>query len=141
MLTYLQRILLLSILVFQVEANAAPVYKWVGREGIVHYSTVPPIDVPSVLLASPALRASEFKAAEVTSEPKLKGKDPVLETATKEAFQNCENAKDAIRALDAKAPVAKLSDKGTAVTLNSAGRQAERTKAVVAVGYWCEAPK
>lgn len=140
----LRRIFLLSLLTTQAVAYAgAPVYKWVGVGGVVHYSTVPPLDARAALLDRPPLGVTELKPAVETTvaEGKLKPKEPALDTATKEAFQNCENARDAIRALDSKAPVATLNEKGATVPLDTAGRQAEKTKAGAAVSYWCDKPK
>lgn len=139
----LKRMCLVALLTVQATAYAGvPIYKWVEAGGIVNYATVPALNVSATLMTRPSLGVPELKAVENTPEmDKTAAKSDVKNTAAKEAFQNCENAKDAIRALESKAPVAKLTDTGTTAPLGAAARQSEKAKAVTAVTYWCEKTK
>jgi hypothetical protein len=149
-----------SMLVFTALASAQ-MYRWVDKDGRVHYTnTPPPPGVKSRALSAPVAPS----AAETPADPAAKDapKGPLTPAEQEQAFrkrqleaqkaaekaeaevkdnaakaQNCERAREYLRTLESGQRVSRTNTQGEREYLDDAVREREAQSARQAVSDWC----
>jgi hypothetical protein len=140
-------LILITSLVFA--GSAAAQYRWVDKNGRVQYGDTPPTGASaSALRPSPptatsdkaplsnAEKEADFRKRQMDADG-VRQKQALTEREAKDKRENCAQAKDAVRTLEAGGRVARVDDKGERYFLDEAQIAQEAARARQAAQQWC----
>ena len=132
-----------------VAGTAAAQYKWVDKNGKVQYGDTPPPGVNASALRPPspgaaadnapltnAEKDAEFRKRQMDGDPDRQ-KQVQSEQEAKLKRENCAQAKEAVRTLQAGGRVARVDEKGERYFLDDAQIAQETARARQAAQQWC----
>jgi len=123
--------LMAALLAVTMPAAHATTYKWVDKQGQVHYSDTPPQDVAYEVVATPGLPSAAPPRAPIPTPPPSRPAPPPATTPAEPAAsgsandRTCVDALYQIELLNQRRPVFKLAADGSRRYLDDADRPAE----------------
>jgi hypothetical protein len=140
-------LILVTSLVFA--GSAAAQYRWVDKNGRVQYGDTPPTGASASALRPPppaatsdsapltnAEKDADFRKRQMDADGERQ-KQALTEREAKDKRENCAQAKDAVRTLEAGGRVARVDDKGERYFLDEAQIAQEAARARQAAQQWC----
>ena len=132
-----------------VAGTAAGQYKWVDKNGKVQYGDTPPPGVNASTLRPPppgagadkapltnAEKDADFRKRQADGDPDRQ-KQAQSEQEAKVKRENCAQAKEAVRTLEAGGRLARVDEKGERYFLDDAQIAQETARARQAAQQWC----
>jgi hypothetical protein len=140
-------LILITSLIFA--STAAAQYKWVDKNGKVQYGDTPPPGVNASTLRPPppgagadkapltnAEKDADFRKRQADGDPDRQ-KQAQSEQEAKVKRENCAQAKEAVRTLEAGGRLARVDEKGERYFLDDAQIAQETARARQAAQQWC----
>lgn len=138
-------------------AHAGGIYKWVDKDGVVHYGERPPTDNATEMkiranrrLTEPGNQATNNRPGNTAEERDRMSKamegdrlareetrKKQMQEAKKRAMQ-CARARDILRTYERARSLYRLDEKGNRNTLSDSARQAEIGRMQAKISKWCK---
>jgi outer membrane biosynthesis protein TonB len=144
----MKRFVAFAILALAAPAAMAQLYKWVDKDGRVHYSDQPPPSQESKQIAVPTAPSAPAPKSAVAKEKDLervraeeKEKEKVAADKERKAAidaENCKNARNYLRTVTSGGRIATYNDKGEPELLDDKQIEIEKAKAQKAVDEACK---